>query len=103
MSERSVALQLCTLDVSSPHDLMRNIKHEGRNIPSCRQAGWPGRWVRLAGLAYLMVRLMTGKVGRQVGFGKKRKAGRPAGDCQGGGPADPSMKVFGGLTCDQSL
>jgi hypothetical protein len=42
-ADRAVAQQLAALDVASGQDLMRNITLDGRNLGSCRKAGWPER------------------------------------------------------------
>lgn len=42
-ADRAVAQQLVVLDVQSGQDLMRNITLDGRNVASCRKAGWPER------------------------------------------------------------
>ena len=35
-------VQLCGLDeASAAADLMKNIKHDGRNVSSCKAANWP--------------------------------------------------------------
>ncbi|GAX76994.1 hypothetical protein CEUSTIGMA_g4441.t1 [Chlamydomonas eustigma] len=41
-TDRAIATQLCSLDAASEADYMKNIKLEGRNIPSCKSANWPG-------------------------------------------------------------
>jgi hypothetical protein len=42
-ADRAVVQQLVVLDVQSGQDLMRNITLDGRNVASCRKAGWPER------------------------------------------------------------
>jgi hypothetical protein len=42
-ADRAVAHQLAALDVASGQDLMRNVTLDGRNMGSCRKAGWPER------------------------------------------------------------
>lgn len=42
-TDRAVASQLCAMDKESPTDMMKNIKLDTRNIPSCKSQNWPDR------------------------------------------------------------